>query len=255
MRAPNLSFVVCVHAIHVRVFVTRAPHRSWNEWVLARDNKGPLLTDLVKTHPGLSHALAKEDAIDNVIPGAVVAMANRKWSTEEIAVVMDMRARDPPAPWATVCPVLLRGFSRHFSHPTRAQIGVATNHSGSAAQALHRRELKKREDARKAEAKSARKAAPAAAPASGRVERVEPAQKRQRVTYASVPLPSLVPLPLRPSSHLRWRNAGRATGRARRGREEEEGCRCGGDRADQARRREGRRTTPHHTAPHHVEFC
>jgi hypothetical protein len=90
------------------VFVTRAPWGSWNEWVLARDNKGPLLTALEKTHPGLMQALAKEDAIDNVIPGPVVAMAYRKWSTEEIAMVMDMRASDPPAAWARVCRVLLR---------------------------------------------------------------------------------------------------------------------------------------------------
>jgi hypothetical protein len=75
---------------------------------LARDNKGPLLTALEKTHPGLMQALAKEDAIDNVIPGPVVAMAYRKWSTEEIAMVMDMRASDPPAAWARVCRVLLR---------------------------------------------------------------------------------------------------------------------------------------------------
>ena len=56
-------------------------------------------------------------------------------------MVMDMRARS--AAWAEVCHVLLRGFLRHFSHPTRAQIGMATNHSSAAAQALHRRELKK----------------------------------------------------------------------------------------------------------------
>ena len=79
------------------MFVTRAPWGSWNEWVLARDNKGPLLTALVKTHPGLSQALAKEDAIDNVIPGLVIAMVPRSWSPEEIAMVVDMRARDPPA--------------------------------------------------------------------------------------------------------------------------------------------------------------
>ena len=174
MRAPNLSFA----CTYVRVFLTRAPWGSWNEWVKARDNKGPLLTNLAKTHPGLRQALAKEDAIDIVIPGPAVAMVPRAWSTEEIAMVMDMRARS--VAWAEVCRVLLRGFLRHFSHPTRAQIGMATNHSSSAAQALHRRELKKQELARKA--KPARKAAPAAAPAP---DRVEPAQKRQRLISTS----------------------------------------------------------------------
>ena len=169
MRAPNLSFA----RTYVRVFLTRAPCGSWNEWVKARDNKGPLLTNLAKTHPGLRQALAKEDAIDIVIPGPAVAMVPRAWSTEEIAMVMDMRARS--VAWAEVCRVLLRGFLRHFSHPTRAQIGMATNHSSAAAQALHRRELKK-------QAKPARKAAPAAAPAP---DRVEPAQKRQRLISAS----------------------------------------------------------------------
>ena len=169
MRAPNLSFA----RTYVRVFLTRAPCGSWNEWVKARDNKGPLLTNLAKTHPGLRQALAKEDAIDIVIPGPAVAMVPRAWSPEEIAMVMDMRARS--VAWAEVCRVLLRGFLRHFSHPTRAQIGMATNHSSAAAQALHRRELKK-------QAKPARKAAPAAAPAP---DRVEPAQKRQRLISAS----------------------------------------------------------------------
>ena len=169
MRAPNLSFA----CTYVRVFLTRAPWGSWNEWVKARDNKGPLLTNLAKTHPGLRQALAKEDAIDIVIPGPAVAMVPRAWSTEEIAMVMDMRARS--VAWAEVCRVLLRGFLRHFSHPTRAQIGMATNHSSAAAQALHRRELKK-------QAKPTRKAAPAAAPAP---DRVEPAQKRQRLISAS----------------------------------------------------------------------
>ena len=49
------------------------------------------------------------------------------------------------------------------------------NHSSSTAQALHQRELKK-------QAKPARKAALAAAPAP---DRVEPAQKRQRLISAS----------------------------------------------------------------------
>ena len=69
MRAPNLSFA----CTYVRVFLTRAPCGSWNEWVKARDNKGPLLTNLAKTHPGLRQALAKEDAIEAAVADALEA--------------------------------------------------------------------------------------------------------------------------------------------------------------------------------------
>jgi hypothetical protein len=52
--------------------------------------------------------LAKEDAMDNAVPEPTVAKAPRAWSAADLAVVKDMRERDPPVAWSEVYHVLLR---------------------------------------------------------------------------------------------------------------------------------------------------
>ena len=69
MRAPNLSFA----CTYVRVFLTRAPWGSWNEWVKARDNKGPILDALARTRKDLWQALAEEDKEDHAVVELVAA--------------------------------------------------------------------------------------------------------------------------------------------------------------------------------------
>jgi hypothetical protein len=141
------------------VIVTRAQWGSWNEWCFARDNKGPLLDGLARTKLDLSQALAREDKEDRaaveLAAAEVAKLAAPKavgvWSAASLRVVKEMREHDPPATWDQVCHLPLRCFLRHFSHPTCAQIGVATGRTGPAAQAAHKRELTK-----EAQAKSAR---------------------------------------------------------------------------------------------------
>ena len=216
MRARHLSFVLCVRAIFVLVIVTRAQWGSWNEWCFARHNKGPLLEGLARRRPDLSQALAREDKEDRAAVKLAAAelakeaapkAASKLWSATNLRTVKEMREKDTPATWDQVCHLPLRCFLRHFSHPTCAQIGAAVGRTGPAAQAAHKRELA-RIASEEAQANSARQA-------KGRQAAREPggsgsAPKRQRVASTSVRLPSLVPLPPRPASHLAWCNAVRA---------------------------------------------
>jgi hypothetical protein len=160
VRARHLSFVLCVRAIFVLVIVTRAQWGSWNEWLFARHNKGPLLEGLARTRPDLAQALAREDKEDRVAVKLAAAelakeaapkAASKFWSAANLRKVKEMREKDTPATWDQVCHLPLRCFLRHFSHPTCAQIGAATGRTGPAAQAAHKRELTK-----EAQAKSAR---------------------------------------------------------------------------------------------------
>jgi hypothetical protein len=194
------------------VIVTRAQWGSWNEWLFARHNKGPLLEGLARTRPDLAQALAREDKEDRVAVKLVAAelakeaapkVASKLWSAANLRTVKEMREKDTPATWDQVCHLPSRCFLRHFSHPTCAQIGVAVGRTGPA----HKRELA-RIASEEAQANSARQA-------KERQAAREPggsgsAPKRQRVASTSVRLPSLVPLPLRPASHLAWCNAVRA---------------------------------------------
>jgi hypothetical protein len=186
------------------VIVTRAQWGSWNEWCFARDNKGPLFDGLARTKLDLSQALAREDKEDRAaVKLAAAEVGTRFWSAANLRVVKEMRERDPPATWDKVCHLPLRCFLRHFSHPTCAQIGAAIGRTGPAAQAAHKRELTKEAQANSARQAKERKAA--REPGGSKS-----ARKRQWVASTLVRLPSLVPLPLRPASHLAWCNAVRA---------------------------------------------